>query len=49
MTEQQPPLPEDWADRDSRDGFYEYIELCRKEAREGKPLPVMFRPREAAE
>ncbi len=40
------PLPEDWAERDSHNSFYEYIALCRKELRAGKPLAGMFRPRE---
>lgn len=50
MTEQkQPPLPDDWEDRDSIASFFEYIALCREEQAAGKPLAAMFKPREADE
>lgn len=49
MTEQQPPLPEDWEERDSHDIYFEYIALCREEQAAGKALAPMFVPREVAE
>jgi hypothetical protein len=49
MSKQPNPLPEDWAERDSHECFFEYIALCRQEMAEGKPIPPMFQRREAGE